>query len=63
MNARIARLRQESFCAEPSISIERALLETEVYRAEYGKHSLPVLRALVFKLCAPEKPSTWAMTN
>ncbi|GAB1410326.1 glycyl radical protein [Desulfovibrionales bacterium] len=53
MNARIARLRQESFCAEPSISIERALLETEVYRAEYGKHSLPVLRALVFQtLCA-----------
>lgn len=53
MNTRINRLRQESFEAEPSISIERALIETEFYRENYGKYSLPVLRALVFKeLCA-----------
>ena len=48
MNDRIMRLREESFAAEPSVSIERALLETRFYRENYGKHSLPVLRALVF---------------
>ena len=53
MNSRIARLRQESFEARPSISVERALIETKFYREHYGRHSLPVLRALVFKeLCA-----------
>ena len=58
MNSRISRLRQESFETEPSISIERALLETAFYREHYGKHSLPVLRALVFKdLC--EKKTIW----
>lgn len=52
MNQRIEGLREESFAANPSISIERALLETAFYRENYGKHSLPVLRALVFKdLC------------
>lgn len=58
MNDRIDRLRRESFETEPSISIERALLETAFYRENYGKHSLPVLRALVFKdLC--EKKTLW----
>lgn len=58
MNDRIARLRRESFETEPSISIERALLETAFYRENYGKHSLPVLRAMVFKdLC--EKKTLW----
>ena len=52
MNARIQRLRQESFEAEPGISIERALIETEFYKKHQGKHATPVLRALVFKeLC------------
>ncbi len=49
MNSRITRLRQQSFEAQPAISIERALLETEFYRDNYGKYSLPVLRALCFK--------------
>jgi trans-4-hydroxy-L-proline dehydratase len=58
MNQRIERLREESFAAKPSISIERALLETAFYRENYGKHSLPVLRALVFRdLC--EKKSIY----
>lgn len=52
MNSRIERLRQQSFEAQPAISIERALLETEFYRENFGKYSLPVLRALCFKyLC------------
>lgn len=55
INERIARLREESFTTAPSISIERAVLETEFYREEYGKHSLPVLRALCFKYLCTHK--------
>ena len=52
MNARIQRLRRKSFEATPRISIERALIETEFYKKHQGQHSIPVLRALVFKeLC------------
>lgn len=52
MNQRIERLRKESFEAVPSISIERALIETQFYKENYGKYSTPVLRALNFKnLC------------
>ena len=48
MNPRIQRLRKLSFEAEPSISIERALHQTAYYKEHYGKHSIPVLRALTF---------------
>jgi len=52
MNERVARLREASFEAVPCISIERALLETEFYKDNEGKYSIPVLRALNFKnLC------------
>jgi len=53
VNERIQRLRKQSFEAIPRLSIERALIETEFYKEHQGKHSTPVLRALVFKeLCA-----------
>jgi len=55
MNERIKRLRQESVAAEPSISIERALLETEFYREDYGKVSIPVLRAQNFYYLCQKK--------
>ena len=48
MNARIRRLRQQSVATEPTISIERALHQTAFYKEHYGKHSIPVLRALTF---------------
>ncbi len=48
MNDRISKLRTESFEAQPSISIERALLETSFYKENSGKYSLPVLRAMCF---------------
>jgi formate C-acetyltransferase len=52
MNKRIARLREQSFKAQPCISAERALLVTEFYRENDGKYSVPVMRALNFKnLC------------
>jgi pyruvate formate-lyase/glycerol dehydratase family glycyl radical enzyme len=52
MNSRVTRLREQSFGARPAISAERALLVTEFYRENYGKYSVPVLRALNFKnLC------------
>jgi pyruvate formate-lyase/glycerol dehydratase family glycyl radical enzyme len=52
MNPRIEKLRNESFSAEPCISIERALLETVFYKENYGRYSISVMRALTFKhLC------------
>jgi len=49
MNERIQKLRKLSFETEPSLSIERALLETAFYKENYGKFSIPVLRALNFR--------------
>lgn len=48
MNSRIERLRAASFEAQPSISIERALLETAFYKENEGKYPIPILRALNF---------------
>ncbi len=48
MNERIQKLRRQSFEAEPALSIERALIETEFYKKNYGKYSIPVLRSLNF---------------
>ena len=55
MNDRTRRLRQRSLESEPSISSERAQLLTLFYRAELGKHSTPVLRALAFKFLCRHK--------
>jgi len=55
MNARVQRLRKLSFEAEPSLSIERALIETKFYQENYGKYSIPVLRALNFLEICKEK--------
>ncbi|WP_092349629.1 trans-4-hydroxy-L-proline dehydratase [Desulfuromusa kysingii] len=48
MNPRIQRLRKQSVNAENTLSIERALHETAFYKENYGKYSIPVLRALNF---------------
>jgi len=48
MNERIRKLRKLSVETLPSLSIERALHETEFYRENYGTCSIPVLRALNF---------------
>lgn len=48
MNPRIQRLRKLSVETEPSLSIERAVHETNFYKDNYGKYSIPVLRALNF---------------
>ena len=48
MNEKIQRLRKLSFETEPSISIERAIHQTEYYKENYGKYPVPVLRALTF---------------
>lgn len=48
MTERIKRLRKESFEAQPSLSIERALIETEFYKENEGKYPIPILRALNF---------------
>jgi len=48
VNERVERLRARSLAARPAISAERALLLTDFYRREQGKHPVPVLRALAF---------------
>lgn len=48
MNERIQKLRKLSYETEPSISIERAIHQTEFYKENYGKFPVPVLRALQF---------------
>jgi len=55
MNCRIETLRKQSFETKPSISIERALLETEFYKENNGKYPLPTLRALCFKYICEHK--------
>ena len=45
MNERIQKLRKLSVEVQPSLSIERALHETAFYRENFGKMSVPVLRA------------------
>lgn len=48
MNERIQKLRKLSYETEPSISIERAIHQTEFYKENFGKFPVPVLRALQF---------------
>lgn len=48
MNPRIQRLRKLSVDTHPTLSIERALHETAFYKENYGKYSIPVLRAMTF---------------
>ena len=48
MNARIRRLRQQNFSTPTTLSIERALIETEFYRKHYGTMPTPILRARNF---------------
>ena len=48
MNERIQKLRKISFETEPSLSIERALIQTEFYKINYGKYAIPIMRSLNF---------------
>ena len=55
MTPRVTRLREQSFKAKPCISAERALLVTEFCKENYGKYSVPVLRALNFRNLCEQK--------
>jgi len=48
MNERIRRLRQQNMDTPTTLSIERALIETDFYKQYYGTMSTPVLRARNF---------------
>ena len=48
MTERISKLRKISVETEPSLSIERALIETQFYKENLDKYPVPVLRALNF---------------
>ena len=49
MNERIQKLRDASVSTQPVISLERAQIETEIYKRYQGQVSAPVLRGLFFK--------------
>jgi formate C-acetyltransferase len=55
MTERIAKLRQQSLDTIPTLSIERALIVTDVYKEYEGKVSIPMLRALTFKALCERK--------
>ena len=55
MTERVARLRQESLMAIPTISTERAELMTEFYRQNTGLMSAPMRRALAFQYLMEHK--------
>ena len=46
---RIKRLRRISHSTQPHLDLERAKIETDVYKEYEGSVSVPVLRALVLK--------------
>ena len=48
MTQRTDLLRRQSLDTPPSLSAERAVLLTDFYEAQAGRHSVPVLRALSF---------------
>src|SRR5574344_1453104 len=48
MTPRTSKLRQKSLDARPSISHERAVLLTDFYQMNYGRYSIPVMRAKAF---------------
>jgi formate C-acetyltransferase len=58
MTDRVKRLRQQSLTTQPSLSIERAVLETEAYRQYEGTVSIPELRALSLRYLCQHK-SLW----
>ncbi len=55
MNERIKRLRELSVTSVAHIDMERAKIETEVYKQYEGSVSIPMLRALVLKNYFAEK--------
>ena len=55
MSERVARLRQQSLDAVPTLSTERAELLTEFYQQDAGPTSAPVRRALAFQYLMEHK--------
>jgi len=55
INERVKKLREQSVSTQPVISMERASIETDIYKEYLGQVSMPVLRALFFKKLMEEK--------
>lgn len=55
MNARIDRLRKQSFEAKPRVSAERALIVTDVYQHAPASTPAPIMRALAFQALCERK--------
>ena len=56
MTERIELLREQSVTTEPSLTVERALIETAFYKKYEGRYPVPVMRARNFyNLCARKR--------
>lgn len=55
MNERIQKLRQISVTTPVHIDLERAKIETDFYRENDGKYSIPVMRAMTLKEYFPRR--------
>ena len=55
MNERIQKLREISVSTPVHIDMERALIETEFYKENEGKYSIPVMRGMFLKKYFSEK--------
>ena len=49
MNERIQKLRELSVTTPVHIDLERAKIETDFYKENDGKYSIPVMRSMVLK--------------
>ena len=59
MNDRIQKLRDISVNTPVHIDLERAKIETDFYRENDGKYSIPVMRAMVLRVFLQEDALLW----
>ncbi len=59
MNERIQKLRELSVTTPVHIDLERAKIETDFYRENDGKYSIPVMRAMVLKEYFSKRHFIW----
>ena len=62
MNERIQKLRELSVTTPVHIDLERAKIETDFYKENDGKYSIPVMRSMVLKEYRRERKRSTGIT-
>lgn len=63
MNERIQKLRELSVTTPVHIDLERAKIETDFYKENDGKYSIPVMRSMVLKSISLKRHCIWEREN